>query len=79
MAFIDTAFDGEIVSPEQWVVLAYVVDIQLKPNGSTMQLQNFAEATPSLPVFLANSSGLTSSLPMQLQNFAEAIPSLSKK
>lgn len=35
MAFIDTAFDGEIVSPEQWVVLAYVVDIQLKPNDST--------------------------------------------
>lgn len=30
-----TAFDGGIVSPEQWVLLSYVADIQLKPNGST--------------------------------------------
>lgn len=32
---LHTAFDGGIVLPKQWVIMVYIADIQLKPNGST--------------------------------------------
>ena len=38
---LHAAFDGVIVSPEQWIVTAYVADIQLKPNGLTRKNINF--------------------------------------